>query len=297
MNFQIILVIILLKSIQLASHFPGLQMYCVILQRASVNTGQLKIQGVATCMYLCMDACGLLYGSKDFDEECVFNEMIEQNHYNTYSSAKYTNDRRTLYLALNKRGTPRKVHVKANAPLGKLSTYTRVLTQPVPVQRVDELLASRRPVGDWPIHGLRHHHVCPPHVGPPLTKHKNKQRKCGNSKFNGRRKKDEMIGGSKGNREDEDCKKNRCDDVSHRKVDTSGRKKNLGTSAKKSGTTAKSKGKAKKTEPEPVMPPEPVVVPVAVVTTVVPSQLDDDDVDADAPATAPSDEFLESNEN
>lgn len=35
----------------------------VILQRTSVNMGQLKIQGVATCMYLCMDACGLLYGS------------------------------------------------------------------------------------------------------------------------------------------------------------------------------------------------------------------------------------------
>ncbi|EFN80857.1 hypothetical protein EAI_11889, partial [Harpegnathos saltator] len=34
-----------------------------IFQRTSVSRGQLKIQGVATCLYLCMDVCGLLYGS------------------------------------------------------------------------------------------------------------------------------------------------------------------------------------------------------------------------------------------
>ncbi|KAJ8882953.1 hypothetical protein PR048_014792 [Dryococelus australis] len=34
-----------------------------ILQRSSVHTGQLKIQSVATCLFLCMDSCGLLYGS------------------------------------------------------------------------------------------------------------------------------------------------------------------------------------------------------------------------------------------
>lgn len=34
-----------------------------IFQRTSVSRGQLRIQGVATCLYLCMDSCGLLYGS------------------------------------------------------------------------------------------------------------------------------------------------------------------------------------------------------------------------------------------
>lgn len=34
-----------------------------IFQRISVSRGQLRIQGVATCLYLCMDVCGLLYGS------------------------------------------------------------------------------------------------------------------------------------------------------------------------------------------------------------------------------------------
>ncbi|RZF39922.1 hypothetical protein LSTR_LSTR002325 [Laodelphax striatellus] len=102
-----------------------------ILQRWSVGPGQLKIQGVASCMHLCLDPCGLLYGSREMNDECVFNEMMEQHHYNTYSSAKYSNTNRTVYLALDRAGLPRKVQVKAGTPLGKLSKWTRVLTQTV----------------------------------------------------------------------------------------------------------------------------------------------------------------------
>ncbi|KAG8224509.1 hypothetical protein J437_LFUL004992 [Ladona fulva] len=40
-----------------------------ILQRTSVSTGRLKIQGVATCLFLCMDRCGLLYGSVSLNAE------------------------------------------------------------------------------------------------------------------------------------------------------------------------------------------------------------------------------------
>ncbi|XP_063241127.1 fibroblast growth factor 9-like [Bacillus rossius redtenbacheri] len=134
-----------------------------ILQRSSVHTGQLKIQSVATCLFLCMDSCGLLYGSSLFTADCVFNEMIEQHHYNTYSSARYSNQRRTLYLALNRRGQPRKVQVRRGATLGKLSAYTRVLTQPVPAPRVQQLeaalLRGRHPA--------RHHQPCPPPPAPP----------------------------------------------------------------------------------------------------------------------------------
>ncbi|XP_066904970.1 fibroblast growth factor 7 [Halyomorpha halys] len=101
-----------------------------VLQRSSVTVGKVKIQGVATCMYLCMDICGFPYASKEYSEECVFNEMIEENHYNSYSSAKYSNARRTLYLGLNKRGQGRMVITRGGA-LGKQSAYARVLTQPV----------------------------------------------------------------------------------------------------------------------------------------------------------------------
>lgn len=88
---------------------------------------------------------------REFGDECVFNETIEQHNYNTYSSTKYSNDRRTLYLALNRRGQPRKVLLRARQQLGRLSSYTRVLTRTVSPERAEEL------------HPLRHRgHVCPP---------------------------------------------------------------------------------------------------------------------------------------
>ncbi|CAI6360234.1 unnamed protein product [Macrosiphum euphorbiae] len=286
----------------------------VILQRTSVNMGQLNIQGVATCMYLCMDACGLLYGSKDFEDECVFNEMIEQNHYNTYSSVKYTNDRRTLYLALNKRGTPRKVQIKADAPLGKLSTYTRVLTQPVPAERVERLLANRRPLqsAEWPAsipHAHRHQHACPPHMGPPHATAKNRKslgRKCqvkgGGGGGGGGRKKNKDDGNrDSGSREDEDCgggnkkNNNRCgdggDEISHRKVDAAGRKKKSKKPTAGGGKGGKGDkpqrqhgakaGKKSETGAPPPPPLEPVVAVQAVTTVVAPSSIVDADGGAD----------------
>jgi hypothetical protein len=158
-----------------------------ILQRTTVGIGQMKIQGVATCQYLCMDSCGLLYGSREFGDECIFNETIEQHHYNTYSSTKYSNERRTLYLALNRRGQPRKVQLRAHQQLGRLSSYTRVLTRTVVPERAEEL------------HPVRHHaHMCSsitlessgrlsasssdrptdPPVCRKCKKRKNKKRKC-----------------------------------------------------------------------------------------------------------------------
>ena len=67
---------------------------------------------------------------REFSEECVFNEMIEENHYNSYSSSKYSNPRRTLYLGLNKKGQGRRVMTRGGA-LGRQSAFARVLTQPV----------------------------------------------------------------------------------------------------------------------------------------------------------------------
>lgn len=37
--------------------------FAAIFQRNSVNVGQIRLIGIATCLYLCMDACGNLYGS------------------------------------------------------------------------------------------------------------------------------------------------------------------------------------------------------------------------------------------
>jgi hypothetical protein len=37
--------------------------FTAIVQRTTVNVGQIKIQALATCLFLCMDACGNTYGS------------------------------------------------------------------------------------------------------------------------------------------------------------------------------------------------------------------------------------------
>ncbi|XP_021925354.1 uncharacterized protein DDB_G0284459-like, partial [Zootermopsis nevadensis] len=148
-----------------------------ILQRHSVKTGQLLVQSVATCLFLCMDSCGLLYGSRNSTGDCVFNETFVHS-YITYSSSKYSNDRRTLYIALSKRGQSRKVQVPKKAPLGKLFSYAMVVIKHVEDDRVKNLAerilrvreslqsGSRSLRGDLSMaqHPLRHHgyhHLCP----------------------------------------------------------------------------------------------------------------------------------------
>ncbi|XP_077286169.1 fibroblast growth factor branchless [Arctopsyche grandis] len=56
--------------------------------------------------------------------------MIDLNHYNSYSSRKYSGNRRTIYLALDARGRPRRVAIPAQRALGKLSGYVRVMPRP-----------------------------------------------------------------------------------------------------------------------------------------------------------------------
>ncbi|KAL1493206.1 hypothetical protein ABEB36_011304 [Hypothenemus hampei] len=101
----------------------------------------------------------------EFSDECIFNETIEATNYNKYSSSKYSNERRTFYLALNRRGQSRKVMIKAKQQLGKLSSYTRVLTRSVSSEELQ----------------LRHHHQCSAHrsqvTDPPRCRKKKKKKK------------------------------------------------------------------------------------------------------------------------
>lgn len=152
-----------------------------ILQRTTVDIGQVKIQGIATCQYICMANCGLLYGSKEYSDECVFNESISPSFFNSYSSRKYSNKKRTLYLALNRRGQSRKLVIRAHHQAGKLMTYIQVLTRNVPQEILDELMPMTR----------HHNHTCtstsdgqrPKHRPglqrcPKRRKRKKKKRKC-----------------------------------------------------------------------------------------------------------------------
>jgi hypothetical protein len=114
---------------------------------------------------------------RNFSGDCVFNETFVHS-YITYASSKYSNERRTLYVALNKRGQSRKVQVQRKAPLGKLFSYAMVVIKRVEEDRVKELAerilrvreslqnGSRLQSGDLSMaqHPLRHHgyhHLCP----------------------------------------------------------------------------------------------------------------------------------------
>lgn len=85
---------------------------------------------------------------RDFNEECILKEKMEKNHYNSYSSNKYSNANRTMYLALNRYGQQRKVILKTGHSIGRLTSYTRVLI---------------RQADDFHLPPMRHngHNLCP----------------------------------------------------------------------------------------------------------------------------------------
>lgn len=90
---------------------------------------------------------------REYTEDCVFNETLEQHNYNTYSSVRWSTAKKTLYLGLNRHGQPRRVQAKGHN-LGRLSAYARVLTQVAPPDRVEAL--HRRMLGAE--HNVRHWH-------------------------------------------------------------------------------------------------------------------------------------------
>ncbi|XP_059506054.1 fibroblast growth factor 20-like [Stegostoma tigrinum] len=74
-----------------------------IMELLSVKIGIVAIRAVVTRMFLAITRQGMLYGSENFTEDCLFKEQMEENHYTTYSS--HTHPR--LYVALTKRGEPK----------------------------------------------------------------------------------------------------------------------------------------------------------------------------------------------
>lgn len=121
----------------------------------------------------------------------MFSEKLAEGNYNTYSSTLYSGRLRTLYLALNKFGQPRKVQIPAARPLGKLSTYARTLPITVSPERLDRLA---RNLGIIPT--LR---MCPlvplrPSVAPEMDEFGRDRGRCRRRKKRKKRKrKDEEI--------------------------------------------------------------------------------------------------------
>uniref|UniRef100_A0A5S6QJ14 Fibroblast growth factor n=1 Tax=Trichuris muris TaxID=70415 RepID=A0A5S6QJ14_TRIMR len=79
-----------------------------VLEFLSVAFGLVSIKGKESNRYLCMNNRGRLYGSITHTTECIFMEKMLENYYNTYTSCRYSRRRRKWFVALNKRGRPRR---------------------------------------------------------------------------------------------------------------------------------------------------------------------------------------------
>lgn len=77
------------------------------------------------------------------------------DNYNYYTSTHHSTPLRTYYIALNRLGGPRKTHLPANKPLGKLSIYVKSFTLTVPEQRSDAIIARLFGINHVK-HGMKH---------------------------------------------------------------------------------------------------------------------------------------------
>ncbi|XP_068131517.1 fibroblast growth factor 7 [Hyperolius riggenbachi] len=77
-----------------------------ILEIRTVTVGIVAIKGVQSEYFLAMNKSGKLYGKKLCNEDCNFKELIQENNYNTYASAKWTNNGKEMFVALNPKGLP-----------------------------------------------------------------------------------------------------------------------------------------------------------------------------------------------
>ncbi|KAJ0172088.1 hypothetical protein K1T71_012061 [Dendrolimus kikuchii] len=148
-----------------------------ILQRATYKPGLLTIQGVSTCQYLCMDACGFQYAHKDLTDDCVFDEHIEENNYNTYSRIR--NGKKT-FVALDNRGKARRTQIPVNRSLGNLSGYALSLTTRWPGPK-PSTCPPRRHKGKLKRPPPKHRN-CMSRVQKQNLRHKRKHKKANNPK-------------------------------------------------------------------------------------------------------------------
>ncbi|XP_075064063.1 fibroblast growth factor 7 [Mixophyes fleayi] len=77
-----------------------------VLEIRTVTVGIVAIRGVQSNYFLAMNKSGKLYGKKLCNEDCNFKELIQENKYNTYASAKWTHNEKEMFVALNNKGSP-----------------------------------------------------------------------------------------------------------------------------------------------------------------------------------------------
>ncbi|XP_037360125.1 fibroblast growth factor 22 [Talpa occidentalis] len=78
-----------------------------IIEIRSIQVGVVALKAVHTGFYVAMNRRGHLYGSRVYTVHCRFRERIEENGFNTYASLRWRRRGRPMFLALDRRGTPR----------------------------------------------------------------------------------------------------------------------------------------------------------------------------------------------
>ncbi|XP_044125597.1 fibroblast growth factor 22 [Bufo gargarizans] len=78
-----------------------------IFQVYSVNVGVIAMHSPGAGLYVAMDRKGKVYGAKEYGPNCEFQERIEENGYNTYSSVRWRHNGHFMYLALRGNGLAR----------------------------------------------------------------------------------------------------------------------------------------------------------------------------------------------
>nr|1QQL_A Chain A, FIBROBLAST GROWTH FACTOR 7/1 CHIMERA [Rattus norvegicus] len=74
-----------------------------IMEIRTVAVGIVAIKGVESEYYLAMNKEGKLYAKQTPNEECLFLERLEENHYNTYISKKHAE--KNWFVGLKKNGS------------------------------------------------------------------------------------------------------------------------------------------------------------------------------------------------
>ncbi|NP_001086257.1 fibroblast growth factor 1 isoform X1 [Xenopus laevis] len=78
----------------------------ITLKLSALSQGEVHIKTTETGCYLAMDSSGQLYGTLTPNEECLFLETLEENHYNTYKSKKYAD--MNWFVGIKKNGASKK---------------------------------------------------------------------------------------------------------------------------------------------------------------------------------------------
>ncbi|KAF3832881.1 hypothetical protein F7725_026546 [Dissostichus mawsoni] len=80
--------------------------YSILEIRTVSEGGILAIKGVKSQYYITMNKAGQLQGKRLYNENCNFKEVFLENYFNAYSSAKWTKNRKEMFITLSQKGRP-----------------------------------------------------------------------------------------------------------------------------------------------------------------------------------------------